>query len=142
MNMPSRHTRAGHAHHDSHEHGATAKAGDSLKDPVCGMNVTAQSAHQVEHEGLAYYFCSSKCQAKFSAETQNNVGGAPDAAPTAPVPAQAGTIYTCPMHPEIRQDHPGSCPKCGMALEPVMPTLEDEENPELVDFSRRFWWTH
>ena len=53
MNMPSRHTRAGHAHHDSHEHGATAKAGDSLKDPVCGMNVTAQSAHQVEHPGAS-----------------------------------------------------------------------------------------
>lgn len=56
------------------------------------------------------------------------------------VEAAPGTIYTCPMHPEIRQDHPGSCPKCGMALEPLMPTLEDD-NPELKDFSRRFWWT-
>src|SRR6185369_867896 len=50
-------------------------------------------------------------------------------------------IYTCPMHPEVRQDHPGNCPKCGMTLEPVMPTLEDDENPELADFRRRFWWT-
>jgi cation transport ATPase len=51
------------------------------------------------------------------------------------------TIYTCPMHPEIRQDHPGSCPKCGMTLEPVMPTLDNDESPELADFARRFWWT-
>jgi Cu+-exporting ATPase len=55
--------------------------------------------------------------------------------------AAAGTIYTCPMHPEVRQDHPGSCPKCGMTLEPLMPSLDEEENPELKDFSRRFWWT-
>jgi len=62
-------------------------------------------------------------------------------APTAPAPAEAGAVYTCPMHPEIRQDHPGNCPKCGMTLEPVMPALDDEENPELADFKRRFWWT-
>lgn len=59
----------------------------------------------------------------------------------APVQAEAGTVYTCPMHPEIRQDHPGNCPKCGMTLEPVLPALDDEENPELADFKRRFWWT-
>ena len=53
----------------------------------------------------------------------------------------AGTIYTCPMHPEVRQDHPGNCPKCGMTLEPMLPTLDEDENPELADFSRRFWWT-
>ena len=53
----------------------------------------------------------------------------------------AGTIYTCPMHPQIRQDHPGNCPICGMSLEPLIPELEEEENPELVDFQRRFWWT-
>jgi Cu+-exporting ATPase len=62
-------------------------------------------------------------------------------APAAPAPIEAGTVYTCPMHPEIRQDHPGNCPKCGMTLEPVLPTLSDEENPELADFKRRFWWT-
>ncbi len=59
-----------------------------------------------------------------------------------PPPAQPpGTLYTCPMHPEVRQDHPGNCPKCGMTLEPVLPTLEDDDNPELRDFQRRFWWT-
>ncbi|HEU0307508.1 MAG TPA: heavy metal-binding domain-containing protein, partial [Lysobacter sp.] len=59
----------------------------------------------------------------------------------AATPVPAGTIYTCPMHPQIRQDHPGTCPICGMALEPEMPRLEDDDNPELHDFSRRFWWT-
>ena len=66
-------------------------------------------------------------------------GPQPDAPPAAP--AGSGTIYTCPMHPEIRQDRPGTCPRCGMALEPELPSVEDEENPELVDFRRRFWWT-
>ncbi len=62
-------------------------------------------------------------------------------AATAATPPGAATIYTCPMHPEIRQDRPGNCPKCGMTLEPVLPTLEEGENAELVDFQRRFWWT-
>lgn len=66
--------------------------------------------------------------------------GPPPAAPAAG-PPQPGTVYTCPMHPEIRQDHPGNCPKCGMSLEPVMPALDEAENPELLDFQRRFWWT-
>ena len=59
----------------------------------------------------------------------------------APAPASADTVYTCPMHPEVRQDHPGSCPRCGMTLEPVIPLLEDDDNPELRDFQHRFWWT-
>ncbi|MBU7572544.1 MAG: copper-translocating P-type ATPase [Hydrogenophaga sp.] len=64
------------------------------------------------------------------------------AVPAVPAPqGKPGTVYTCPMHPEIRQDHPGNCPKCGMSLEPVLPELDDDENPELVDFQRRFWWT-
>ncbi|MGK9797824.1 heavy metal-binding domain-containing protein, partial [Salmonella enterica subsp. enterica] len=69
---------------------------------------------------------------------------APTAAPSAAPDAESGppgTIYTCPMHPEIRQDHPGNCPKCGMALEPLLPDLDETENPELVDFRHRFWWT-
>jgi Cu+-exporting ATPase len=61
--------------------------------------------------------------------------------PSVQLKAVADTLYTCPMHPEIRQDHPGHCNKCGMSLEPLMPSMEDDENPELKDFSRRFWWT-
>jgi len=137
MDMPSRHDHAAHAHHNP----PPAPNTSGLADPVCGMPVTAQSEHHVEHEGRPYYFCSAKCQAKFAAEPTRYAadGSAPAAVEVAAQPA--GTIYTCPMHPEIRQDHPGSCPKCGMTLEPVLPTLDDEENPELVDFTRRFWWT-
>ena len=137
MDMPSRHGHAGHAHHDS----PSAPGTEGLKDPVCGMTVTEQSAHHVEHEGRPYYFCSAKCRAKFVADPSRYAGGSVVAPAAEKAEQPAGTIYTCPMHPEIRQDHPGSCPKCGMALEPMLPTLADEENPELADFSRRFWWT-
>jgi len=108
-----------------------------FKDPVCGMEVSERTPHVSTHEGRQVYFCSAKCKAKFEAEPMKYSAGA--AAPAAPAPA--GTIYTCPMHPEIRSDRPGNCPKCGMALEPVIPELGEEENPELKDFSRRFWWT-
>ncbi len=137
MDMPTHHDHAGHTHHHPPSKPGTA----TLKDPVCGMAVTAQSEHHAEHEGRPYYFCSAKCRSKFVAEpTRYGDGGSATAA--VDVAAQpAGTIYTCPMHPEIRQDHPGNCPKCGMTLEPLLPELTDEENPELVDFNRRFWWT-
>ncbi|MCQ9617308.1 heavy metal translocating P-type ATPase [Paenalcaligenes niemegkensis] len=113
------------------------KPASRLKDPVCGMSVTEQSPHHLEHDGQPFYFCSTGCQIKFSADPAKYLKQ-PNGQHTE-VAAQ-GTIYTCPMHPEIRQDHPGNCPKCGMALEPLMPTLDDD-NPELADFSRRFWWT-
>jgi P-type Cu+ transporter len=105
------------------------------------MTVSIESGHHADHEGRAYYFCSAKCQTKFLAEPARYTGSdaASGLAPAQPQPA--GTIYTCPMHPEIRQGHPGSCPLCGMALEPEMPTLDDDESPELADFTRRFWWT-
>ncbi|EOV9516087.1 MULTISPECIES: heavy metal translocating P-type ATPase [Pseudomonadota] len=121
------------------------------------MAVTAASEHRSTHLGNTYLFCSTGCKAKFDADPARYASGdagigtgsghaphhhastavspAPAASPTAP-----GTIYTCPMHPEIRQDHPGTCPKCGMTLEPLLPDLDDD-NPELRDFSRRFWWT-
>ena len=139
-NHPAGHvTREMHSHTKDDEHvDRTASAKDEpLKDPVCGMTVTAQSSHQLAHEGRTYYFCSAKCQGKFAANPQQYL------APTPPVdtPATVGTIYTCPMHPEVRQDQPGSCPKCGMTLEPMLPSLEDDDNPELRDFQRRFWWT-
>ncbi len=113
-----------------------------LKDPVCGMTVSPRSPHVLEHEGKPVYFCSAGCKAKFAADPANYTK--PISSPVANPVAQeavAGPVYTCPMHPEIRQDHPGSCPKCGMALEPEMPSLEDDESPELTDFRRRFWWT-
>nr|WP_202595440.1 heavy metal translocating P-type ATPase [Stenotrophomonas panacihumi] len=137
--------------HSSHEphHDAVGRpshacchGGDAapLRDPVCGMSVTSESRHHVEHAGQTYYFCSAGCAAKFQAAPGRYLHGEGHAAmPKASAPA--GTIYTCPMHPEIRQDHPGTCPKCGMALEPELPSLEADDNPELRDFSRRFWWT-
>ena len=111
-----------------------------LKDVVCGMTVTAQSPHVFEYAGNNFYFCSAGCKAKFSANPSKYLavqGAALSQTEVTPV----GTTYTCPMHPEIRQDHPGDCPKCGMALEPDMPSLDEVENPELVNFRRRFWWT-
>jgi Cu+-exporting ATPase len=145
MDMPSRHDHAGHAHPQAHHHPPEVPESDSLKDPVCDMTVTAGSEHRVEHAGRPYYFCSAKCRTQFVAEPARYARDAAvpadaQAAAEQP-PAAAGTVYTCPMHPEIRQDHPGNCPKCGMTLEPVLPALDDDENPELVDFSHRFWWT-
>ncbi|WP_375140868.1 heavy metal translocating P-type ATPase [Ideonella aquatica] len=133
---------AGHEPHHAHHDAAAPSVTQPLKDPVCGMTVTAQSEHRTEHEGRPYYFCSAKCLGKFTADPARYVQPAAPAAP-APAPAEAapGAVYTCPMHPEIRQDHPGNCPKCGMTLEPVLPELDEAENPELVDFKRRFWWT-
>ncbi len=133
-----------HAH--THAHGPDAHTAvdvsASLKDPVCGMKVTAESPHHTEHAGQDVFFCSAKCQAKFIAEPDRYASDAQhERSQAAAAPAAPGTIYTCPMHPQIRQDHPGDCPICGMSLEPEMPSLEDEANPELVDFTRRFWWT-
>ena len=130
------HTTA-HRHPAGHspDHQADPAA---LKDPVCGMAVTEQSAHQAKHEGRTFYFCSAKCQGKFTEDPLQYLTHAPA---REQAPAEAGTVFTCPMHPEIRQDHPGNCPKCGMALEPLLPELEEQENPELKDFQHRFWWT-
>ena len=111
-----------------------------LKDPVCGMNVTNQSPHRHELAAKMYYFCSAGCKAKFAADPNKYLAPKP-AAPIVGAAASIAAMYTCPMHPEIRQDHPGTCPKCGMALEPEMPSLEADDNPELIDFTRRFWWT-
>ena len=116
-----------------------AAATPSLKDPVCGMTVTPQSPHVLQHAGRQVYFCGAGCKAKFAADPARYATGT--SAPPTPKPAVPGAVYTCPMHPEVRQDHPAACPKCGMALEPEMPTLDEAENPELRDFKRRFFWT-
>ena len=108
-------------------------------DPVCGMTVDPATAKfSALHDGVTYHFCSQGCQHKFNAEPGKYL--APAGATVAASPPDSGTIYTCPMHPQIRQDHPGNCPICGMALEPLMPSVDDA-NPELQDFTRRFWWT-
>jgi Cu+-exporting ATPase len=106
------------------------------KDPVCGMSVNRATAkHFLRHEGEKFYFCSGRCKDKFEAAPADYLGDRP-----APAPMPKGTQYTCPMHPEVVRDKPGSCPKCGMALEPMgVPTGEEGPNPELVDFTRRFW---
>ncbi|MGC4367529.1 heavy metal translocating P-type ATPase [Hydrogenophaga sp. R2] len=128
---------------NAHQHHGSSALSESapptgLKDPVCGMTVTAQSGHMLTHEDRTFYFCSAKCQGKFAANPLQYLAPKPPAETSSAV---AGAIYTCPMHPEIRQGHPGNCPKCGMTLEPLLPELEDDDNPELGDFQRRFWWT-
>ena len=123
--------------HSSHHHapsGSLEKAG--AIDPVCGMTVDPHNAkHQTSHHGHPYYFCSAGCKTKFIADPAKYLGE------REPEPVIEGAIYTCPMHLEIRQDHPGSCPLCGMALEPEIPSLDEGENPELISYRRRFWWT-
>ena len=112
-----------------------------LLDPVCKMTVTAQSKHSHSHENHTYYFCSAGCKSKFSANPSKYLtSNSPIAGQSNPAPP-SGAVYTCPMHPEIRQDHPGNCPKCGMSLEAELPDLDAAENPELGDFRRRFWAT-
>jgi len=137
------------------------------KDPVCGMTVSPGTAHRIEYGGITYLFCSSGCREKFRADPDQYVRQRRDtlAAPSAPTAKSAenptaharetqpddgagscavlsppaGTLYTCPMHPQIRRSEPGSCPICGMALEPVQPAALAESNPELRDMTRRFW---
>jgi Cu+-exporting ATPase len=121
-----------HAHcHDSQD----SHPRDALKDPVCGMSVSESSEHHYRHDGRDFYFCSARCRSRFA-----EAPGAFLDRERADIPAEVSDAwYTCPMDPEVRQRGPGTCPKCGMALEPEAPSLEEEENPELIDFRRRFW---
>ena len=106
------------------------------KDPVCGMLVDPASAKwRQDHDHKTYYFCSAGCHDKFAADPERYLGPKP----ATPPPAREGTVYTCPMHPEVRQEGPGSCPICGMALEPEQPTPQAGPNKELVDMKRRLW---
>jgi len=135
------HARHDHAHGAHGQHGAPKPGNDPAKsaiDPVCGMSVDPHTATlKVDHGGRTYYFCSAGCRTKFIADPLKYLDADQDKAAAAPVPE--GTIYTCPMHPEIRQVGPGSCPICGMALEPLMVSAEHGPNPELIDMTRRFW---
>ncbi|NJM35283.1 MAG: YHS domain-containing protein [Rhodomicrobium sp.] len=108
-----------------------------VKDPVCGMTVNPETAkHRMDYRGETYYFCRAGCREKFEADPERYLN--PQPAPAAEEVPE-GTIYTCPMHPEIRQAGPGSCPICGMALEPELVTADAAPNPELIDMTRRFW---
>ncbi len=127
--MTDTHQHGPHCHHHEPEERAV--------DPVCGMQVKIAGAKNTTvHDGRAHYFCSPKCLQKFTAEPDRYLKPA-EAAPAPPVPA--GTIFTCPMHPEIRQVGPGSCPICGMALEPAEISLDQGPNEELLDMTRRLW---
>jgi P-type Cu+ transporter len=113
-------------HHGGHVHAT---------DPVCGMSVDPQTAkHRLAYKGQDYFFCSGRCRERFEAEPDKFLQPKP---PEAAAPA--GTIYTCPMHPEVKQVGPGACPICGMALEPEQVSLDDAPDPELIDMTRRFW---
>ncbi|ODU00329.1 MAG: copper-translocating P-type ATPase [Planctomycetes bacterium SCN 63-9] len=116
---------------------AAAPSATTVKDPVCGMNVEpALAKWSDEWNGQTYHFCGKSCRDRFHADPSRFISGAGKRAePEAP----AGSLYTCPMDPEIVRDRPGSCPICGMALEPMMPSLNDDANPELVEMTRRFW---
>jgi len=148
----------------SHDHKSHAGADSAPRDPICGMTPKPDTPHRLMHAGQEVLFCSAGCKAKFEADPTKYTKPAeehaccaqPDAASAgaschghghkvhgAPgvdlntVPA--GSKWTCPMHPEIVRDGPGSCPICGMALEPMMPSADAGPNPELIDMSRRFW---
>src|SRR5262249_13881184 len=130
------HHHAAHAHPAGGCNHASGADAPKAKDPVCGMTVDPATAkHRAEYAGQTWYFCCAGCRAKFESDPAKYLKPSP--APTAPAPA--GTIYTCPMHPEARQVGPGSCPICGMALEPEVATAETGPNPELADMTRRFW---
>ncbi len=147
----------GHHDHGAHSHGTSSQHGahdhshasgggrvdqdqaGSAKatDPVCGMKVDPATAkHRFAYKGQDYFFCSAGCRTKFEADPDKYL------APKSSAPAEKlpeGTIYTCPMHPEIRQVGPGNCPICGMTLEPETVSLDDKPDPELIDMTRRFW---
>ncbi|WP_431016620.1 heavy metal translocating P-type ATPase [Bradyrhizobium pachyrhizi] len=143
------HAKHDHSHADHHHNGAAAhsccggKHGHDTPpaeaafaiDPVCGMKVNPATAkNRFSYQGEEYLFCSSRCRERFETDPEKYLK------PREPEPpAPAGTIYTCPMHPEVRQVGPGSCPICGMALEPEQVSLDDGPDPELIDMTRRFW---
>jgi Cu+-exporting ATPase len=144
---------------EQHKH-ETATVSTTLRDPVCGMEVSTDTPYRLLHQGEDVLFCSANCKTKFAAEPEkyakpNEAGSCCSAhtsgdghrgahshdhhAATSPAEAPKGAKWTCPMHPEIVRDGPGSCPICGMALEPMTPTADSGPNPELIDMTKRFW---
>lgn len=141
------HDHSAHAHpphHHGHDHHDAPAQGGQAIDPVCGMSVDPATAkHRFNYKGLDYYFCSAGCRTKFEADPETVLASKPPvrSKPSAPAsqPVAQDAIYTCPMHPEVRQVGPGACPICGMALEPEQVSLDDKPDPELIDMTRRFW---
>ena len=120
------------------KHGGGDKEAGVAVDPVCGMSVNRDTAkHRFAWQGQDYFFCSARCRERFEAEPEKYLAPKQSRQPEPAAPA--GTIYTCPMHPEVRQVGPGSCPICGMALEPEQVSLDQAPDPELIDMTRRFW---
>ncbi|WP_332773553.1 heavy metal translocating P-type ATPase [Phenylobacterium sp.] len=121
--------------HHHHDHDADGHTAHLVIDPVCGMSVdTTAGKPFAEHDGATFHFCSAGCRTKFIADPDRYLSPRESDPPAPP-----GTIYTCPMHAEIRQEGPGACPICGMALEPEVFSADVGPNPEIADFSRRFW---
>ena len=113
-----------------------AGSGNTVRDPVCGMSVDPATArYRAEHAGRDYFFCSARCRERFTAKPARYLA---PAAPTARA-TSGESLWTCPMHPQIVRGEPGSCPICGMALEPTTPQAGEAANPELADMTRRFW---
>ena len=150
--MTNRESHRGGVHgaRDHHHRQLPAPAPDEhglvVTDPVCGMKVDGRTArYRYELGGTIYYFCGAGCLGKFRADPDRYLNpAASDPAVLTPAggalsEAASGTIWTCPMHPQIRRNGPGQCPICGMALEPLEPTAEEGPNPELIDMNRRFW---
>src|SRR5215510_10912131 len=130
----------GHQRHPDRQGSPSTHAGaqQATKDPVCGMDVIPGQASggSADYGGVTYWFCSDHCREAFVANPSSYVASKP----SAPAATSADErIYTCPMHPQIRQTGPGSCPICGMALEPLVAVGEEGPDPELVDMTRRFW---
>src|ERR1700722_1338731 len=124
-----------HKHHLPMD--STSVESPLAKDPVCGMWVDPRTAkHKAEHGGKTFFFCSAGCRGKFVAAPAKYLAPARAAPPNR---AHSGAIYICPMHPQIRQDHPGACPICGMALETEVATEATGPSAELVGMTRRFW---
>ncbi len=124
--------------HAGHAHPVADSRASVATDPVCGMSVDPYATpHRATHGGSAFYFCSAGCLQKFEADPSRYLS--PEQAKQSVEPVPEGTVYTCPMHPEVRQSAPGSCPICGMALEPLLVTVDEGPSAELVTMTRRFW---
>ncbi|HTV84257.1 MAG TPA: heavy metal translocating P-type ATPase [Dyella sp.] len=139
---PARHAKAAPVALPAHASGLHAMpiplrdtATQSVKDPVCGMTIDpAATPHHAQHDGHTYHFCAAGCRQKFIANPPAYLHGQ-----RTPEGAMAGAVYTCPMHPQVQQDGPGDCPKCGMALEPMMPSLHEDDAGEVRAMQRRLW---